>query len=174
MRPGVRFKEVHLAAARSIASGLKTIGILTGSVDELVETDAYALFFPHGIGHLLGLDVHDMEDLGDRPGYPTGQTRSARFGLGYLRLDRVLEPGMVVTVEPGFYQVPSILENAERLIGAKAPVNQDVLAQFSDVRGIRLEDDVLVTENGPEILTKALGFISSLTSNVGRQPTHVV
>jgi Xaa-Pro aminopeptidase len=118
--------------------------------------DAHALFFPHGIGHLLGLDVHDMEDLGDVAGYETGRVRSDRFGLGYLRLNRPLQSGMLVTIEPGFYQVPAILNNAEFRSRYQDVINWERLAQFADVRGIRIEDDVLVTDTGTEVLTADL------------------
>ncbi|HEY9616758.1 MAG TPA: aminopeptidase P family protein [Microcoleaceae cyanobacterium] len=156
IRPGVEYREIHLLGARTIAAGLVDLGILNGQPDELVEQDAHALFFPHGIGHLLGLDVHDMEDLGDRAGYAAGRTRSDRFGLGYLRLDRPLQTGMVVTIEPGFYQVPAILNDPERRARYQDLVNWERLAQFADVRGIRIEDDVLVTEVGAEVLTADL------------------
>lgn len=156
MRPGVEYRELHLLAARTIAAGLVDLGILRGQVDDLVEQDAHALFFPHGVGHLLGLDVHDMEDLGDLAGYETGRQRSDRFGLNYLRLDRPLQAGMVVTIEPGFYQVPAILQDPERRSRYQAVVDWDRLAQFADVRGIRIEDDVLVTATGSEVLTAAL------------------
>ena len=118
-----------------------------------MDRDAHALFFPHGIGHLLGLDVHDMEDLGDLAGYETGRTRSDRFGLGYLRLDRTLRSGMVVTIEPGFYQVGAILNNSDLRSEYNDVVNWEILAQFADVRGIRIEDDVLITDSGTEVLT---------------------
>ncbi|HEY9606529.1 MAG TPA: aminopeptidase P family protein, partial [Allocoleopsis sp.] len=111
IRPGIEYRDIHLLAASVIAQGLVDLGILRGQVSDLVEMDAHALFFPHGIGHLLGLDVHDMEDLGDLAGYEEGRTRSDRFGLGYLRLDRPLQAGMLVTIEPGFYQVPAILHD---------------------------------------------------------------
>ncbi|MBW4520860.1 MAG: aminopeptidase P family protein [Scytolyngbya sp. HA4215-MV1] len=156
IQPGVEYREIHLLAAQVIAEGLVNLGILRGQPDALVERDAHALFFPHGVGHLLGLDVHDMEDLGDLAGYETGRHRSDRFGLGYLRLDRPLRPGMLVTIEPGFYQVPAILQDPERRTTYAEVVNWDRLAQFSDVRGIRIEDDVLVTETGYEVLTAAL------------------
>ncbi|MBW4473988.1 MAG: aminopeptidase P family protein [Stenomitos rutilans HA7619-LM2] len=156
IHPGVEYRDLHLLAARTIAAGLVDLGILCGSVDALVERDAYALFFPHGVGHLLGLDVHDMEDLGDLAGYESGRSRSDRFGLNYLRLDRPLQAGMVVTIEPGFYQVPAILHDSERRSRYQDVVNWDRLAQFADVRGIRIEDDVLVTETGSEVLTAAL------------------
>lgn len=152
-RPGVRYRDVHLTAARALTVGLVDLGILRGDVDELVADDVHALFFPHGVGHLLGLDVHDMEDLGDRAGYPAGRTRSERFGLGYLRLDRDLEPGMAVTIEPGFYQVPALLDDPARTAKAGDRLRRDVLAKFADVRGIRIEDDIVITDGAPEILT---------------------
>lgn len=156
VKPGVEYREIHLTAAKAIAAGLIELGILKGNAEDLVAMDAHALFFPHGVGHLLGLDVHDMEDLGDLAGYEAGRSRSDRFGLCYLRLDRPLRPGMLVTIEPGFYQVPAILNDPERRSRYQDVVNWDRLAQFSDVRGIRIEDDVLVTETGSEVLTVAL------------------
>ena len=156
MRPGVEYKDIHLLAAKIIAEGLVDLGILKGNPGDLVAMDAHALFFPHGIGHILGLDVHDMEDLGDLAGYEPGRVRSDRFGLGYLRLDRPLRPGMLVTIEPGFYQVPAILHNPSVREQYQAVVNWDKLAQFADVRGIRIEDDVLVTNTGTEVLTASL------------------
>jgi Xaa-Pro aminopeptidase len=156
MRPGVEYREIHLLAAKVIAQGLKDLGILKGDVDSLVKTDAYALFFPHGVGHLLGLDVHDLEDLGDLAGYAPGRERSNRFGLCYLRLNRPLQENMVVTIEPGFYQVPGILNNPQTREKYQDRVNWDQLNKFADVRGIRIEDDVLVTRSGQEVLTADL------------------
>lgn len=153
MRPQIEYRDLHLLAATVIAEGLVNLGILKGDPVSLVEQDAHALFFPHGIGHLLGLDVHDMEDLGDLAGYKAGRTRSDRFGLGYLRLDRPLRAGMVVTIEPGFYQVPAILHDPQRRDRYRQVVNWERLAQFSDVRGIRIEDDVWVTDQGAEVLS---------------------
>ncbi len=156
MRPGMEYCDIHLLAATVMAGGLVELGILRGNPTELVALDAHALFFPHGIGHLLGLDVHDMEDLGDLAGYADGRGRSDRFGLNYLRLHRSLQPGMVVTIEPGFYQVPAILNDPERRSRYRDMVNWERLAQFADVRGIRIEDDVLVTDTGTEVLTADL------------------
>jgi Xaa-Pro aminopeptidase len=153
VRPGTRYRDVHETAKRAMVEGLRGLGILHGDVDGLLERGAAAVFFPHGVGHLLGLDVHDMEDLGDRAGYAPGRARAARFGDRYLRLDRDLAPGMAVTIEPGFYHVPAILAD-EALVG---PLGKDLdraaLARFADVRGIRIEDDVLCTEGDPEVLT---------------------
>jgi Xaa-Pro aminopeptidase len=156
VRPGVRYREVHETAKRAIVEGLVQLGVLRGAVDGLLERGAAALFFPHGVGHLLGLDVHDMEDLGDRAGYAPGRARSATFGDRFLRLDRDLAPGMAVTVEPGFYQVPGILEDPRHTERFGADLDRAVLARFADVRGIRIEDDVLCTEGEPEVLTAAL------------------
>jgi Xaa-Pro aminopeptidase len=156
IRPGVEYREIHLLGCLTLAAGLIDLGILQGQPQELVDRDAHALFFPHGIGHLLGLDVHDMEDVGDLAGYVAGRSRSQRFGLGYLRLDRPLQAGMVVTIEPGFYQVPAILQDPDRRTTYQDCVNWERLAQFADVRGIRIEDDVMVTATGAEVLSAAL------------------
>ncbi|MBE9038685.1 aminopeptidase P family protein [aff. Roholtiella sp. LEGE 12411] len=164
--PGVEYEDIHLLAATVMAEGLVDLGILQGNAQDLVEMDAHALFFPHGIGHLLGLDVHDMEDLGDLAGYEEGRKRSDRFGLGYLRLDRPLRPGMLVTIEPGFYQVPAILNDANLRSKYQDVVNWERLSQFADVRGIRIEDDVLVTTEGGEVLTAALPNDASTVENL--------
>jgi len=109
-------RRTHETAKRTMVVGLRDLGIFRGDVDGLLERGAHAIFFPHGIGHLLGLDVHDMEDLGDRAGYAPGRSRSKNFGDRYLRLDRDLAPGMAVTIEPWFYQVPDILRD-KRIAG---------------------------------------------------------
>lgn len=155
-RPGMEYRDLHWTAALVLAEGLVDLGILRGRAQDLIEQDAHALFFPHGVGHLLGLDVHDMEDLGDLAGYAPGRTRSDRFGLCYLRLDRPLQAGMAVTIEPGFYQVPALLNDPDRRSRYQDVVNWDRLSQFADVRGIRIEDDVLITEAGCEVLTADL------------------
>jgi Xaa-Pro aminopeptidase len=156
VKPGVEYQDIHLLAAKIIAQGLVDLGILKGNPESLVEQDAHALFFPHGVGHILGLDVHDMEDLGDLAGYAPGRSRSERFGLGFLRLNRPLQAGMLVTIEPGFYQVPGILNQPEYREKYNDLVNWQRLEQFADVRGIRIEDDVLVTETGADVLTAKL------------------
>jgi Xaa-Pro aminopeptidase len=156
VRPKTRYRAIHEAAARRIVEGLVELGILRGKVDGLIERGAHALFFPHGVGHLLGIDVHDMEDLGDRAGYAKGRARPTRFGDRYLRLDRDLVPGMAVTIEPGFYNVPAILNDVELTAPIGSDLDRAKLASFSDVRGIRIEDDVLVTEGDPEVLTAAI------------------
>ncbi len=154
--PGVRYRDLHLKASRVICAGLVEEGLLSGDLDGLVERGAHALFFPHGVGHLLGLDVHDMEDLGDRAGYAPDRTRSTQFGLAYLRLDRDLVPGMAITIEPGIYFVPQILHNPTLTKPLGNDFHPDRLAAFTDVRGIRIEDDILVTPTGCEVLTQAI------------------
>src|SRR5690606_9306199 len=153
VRPGVRFADVHRAAGRALVEGLVALGILSGDPAELAELGAAALFFPHGVGHLLGRDVHDMEDLGDRAGYAPGRVRSPRPGERGRRRDRDLAPGMVVTIEPGFYRIRRILERPEEVGELERHLNRSELSKFEDVRGIRIEDDVLVTETGAEVLT---------------------
>jgi len=106
--------------------------------------------------HMLGIDVHDMEDLGDRAGYAPGRVRSANAGDRYLRLDRDLRPGMCVTIEPGFYQIPALLSNRLEVGELESALRRERLADFADVRGIRIEDDVLVTTSGCEVLTRAI------------------
>jgi Xaa-Pro aminopeptidase len=158
VRPGNRYRDVHLAAARVLTRGLVELGILSGDVDDLVVRGAHAVLFPHGVGHLLGLDVHDMEDLGDRAGYAPGRTRSDQFGLGYLRLDRDLQPGMVVTIEPGLYRIDALLAD-ERIAEPwvrDGTLSMDALARFADTRGIRIEDDVLCTPTAPRVLTATI------------------
>ncbi|MBE9205934.1 aminopeptidase P family protein [Nostoc sp. LEGE 06077] len=170
--PGVEYQDIHLLAATTIAEGLVDLGILQGKPEDLVDIDAHALFFPHGIGHLLGLDVHDMEDLGDLAGYEDDRRRSDRFGLSYLRLNRPLNPGMLVTIEPGFYQVPAILNDVDNRAKYQNVMNWERLAQFADVRGIRIEDDVLVTADGSEVLTAALpndaDTVENLVTNISK------
>jgi Xaa-Pro aminopeptidase len=156
VRPGVPFRELHFLAGRLIAEGLVNLGVLRGDPAELVADGVMALFFPHGLGHLMGLDVHDMEDLGDRATYAPGRSRSTEPGLRTLRLDRDLYPGMAITIEPGLYLVPAILDDPARTALAGDRLRRDRLAAFADVRGIRIEDDVLVTADGHEVLTAAI------------------
>ena len=167
VKPGAEYQDIHLLACHKLAEGFVDLGILKGDPETLVNRDAHALFFPHGVGHLLGLDVHDMEDLGDRAGYAAGRERSDRFGLGFLRLNRPLLAGMLVTIEPGFYQVPAILNNAETREKYKDVVNWERLAQFKDVRGIRIEDDVLVTESGSDVLTQGIPVTLEELESIG-------
>jgi Xaa-Pro aminopeptidase len=145
-------REVHLVAARTIAAGLKDIGLMRGQVDDAVAAGAHALFFPHGIGHMLGQDVHDMEDLGDIVGYPEGEQRSEQFGLNFLRLARRLEPGFVITIEPGIYFIPTLIERWAAEGRHSEFIRYDRLGAYAGFGGIRIEDDVLVTEQGCRVL----------------------
>ena len=161
IKPNIEYRDIHLLAAKTLTEGLVDLGILRGDPEILVAMDAHALFFPHGVGHLLGLDVHDMEDLGDLAGYAPGRQRSDRFGLCYLRLDRPLAQDMILTIEPGFYQIPALLNQAAIREKYHEVINGSRLAQFSDVAGIRIEDDILVTDSGAEVLTQSLPTILS-------------
>jgi Xaa-Pro aminopeptidase len=156
VRPGVRYLDVHRTAGRSLVRGLLGLGILRGDALDLYERGAAALFFPHGVGHLLGVDVHDMEDLGDRAGYAPGRSRATALGDRYLRLDRDLVAGMAVTIEPGFYRIKRILERPEEVGALESALDRSALARYRDVRGIRIEDDILVTADGCEVLSAGI------------------
>ena len=153
LRPGITYREVHLLSATRIAQGLKALGLMKGDVQEAVAAGAHALFFPHGLGHMMGLDVHDMENLGENyVGYTADMTRSTQFGLRSLRLGRHLEPGFVVTVEPGIYFIPPLVARW-RAEGTCADfLNFDRIEGYLDFGGIRIEDDYLITPNGARLL----------------------
>jgi Xaa-Pro aminopeptidase len=156
VRPGVRYRDLHRAAGLAMTRALVDIGLFAGDPEDLYSRGAASLFFPHGVGHLLGVDVHDMEDLGDRAGYAPGRTRTTDRGERYLRLDRDLVPRMCVTIEPGFYRIPALLDDPEAVGDLRRSMNARVLESLSDVRGIRIEDDVLVTDSGADVLTSAI------------------
>jgi len=155
-RPGARYRDAHLESARVIARGLVDEGLLHGDVDGLVESGAHAVFFPHGVGHLLGLDVHDMELYGDAVGYGPGRSRSKQFGLNALRLDRDLQPGTVVTIEPGFYVVPAIFADEALRTQFGDSVDWAAAEGWMGFGGIRIEDDVLVTDGAPDVLSGSI------------------
>ena len=154
--PKVEFAEVHMVAAQLLAKGLVSLGLLRGSVDDIVAAGAHALFFPHGLGHLIGLDAHDMELFGDSSGYKQGRVRSDEFGISALRLDRPLEPGMVVTIEPGIYNIASLQQPNEAFREAQQFLPEGLDERLEEIRGIRIEDMVLVTEEGHEVLTEMI------------------
>lgn len=147
---GVEYRELHLAACRNIAAGLVDFGLLRGDPDGLVERDTHALFFPHGLGHMIGLATHDVG------GWAPGRERSDRPGLKYLRIDTPLRAGDVVTIEPGIYFVRALLTDAELRAKHKGAVRWDLADAMLDWGGVRIEDDVLVTADGPEVLTDAI------------------
>ena len=153
--PGVEFRSLHRLAATEIVSGLKDLGVLKGDVDEAVAAGAHAVCMPHGLGHMMGLDVHDMEGLDENlVGYGKEFERSTQFGTAYLRAARTLEPGFVLTVEPGCYFIPELIDKW-RAEGTNAEfLNFDVLDSYKGFRGVRIEDDVLVTRNGYRLLSK--------------------
>jgi len=154
MRPGVLFREVHRKAAEVLTAGLGELGMMKGDVGEAVAAGAHALFFPHGLGHLVGLDVHDMEGLGeDHVGYTSELRRSALFGWRSLRFARELEEGFVLTVEPGLYFIPALIDQWKAEGRHREFIDYDAVnAGYRDFGGVRLEDDVLVTASGSRVL----------------------
>ena len=157
IRPGIAYRDVHLAACRTLATGLQSLGIMAGATDEAVAAGAHALFMPHGLGHQLGLDVHDMEDLGeDYVGYDDKIRRSTQFGLSGLRLGRALQEGFVLTVEPGIYFIPELINRWKSEKRHTDYINYAKLEEYSSFGGIRLEDDVLVTGSGSRALGRQI------------------
>jgi Xaa-Pro aminopeptidase len=153
IRPHVFYKDVHLDCCRLMADGLKSLGILKGNPDEAVAEGAHALFMVHGLGHMMGLDVHDMEDLGeDHVGYDDEISRSSQFGLSSLRLGKRLQPGFVLTVEPGLYFIPALIQKWETEKILPDFIDYNRAKQFIGIGGIRLEDDALVTATGCQML----------------------
>ena len=148
-KPGVAYRDVHLATARKMLEGLQGLGLVHGDLDTMVAEGIAGLFQPHGLGHNMGLDVHDMEDLGeDLVGYDPDQKRSSQLGLGSLRMARRLVPGNVITDEPGIYFIPALIEKWKSEGMGKDFVNFSKLESYYDFGGIRIEDDVLVTADG--------------------------
>ena len=153
IRPGITYREVHRSAAKVLAQGLINLGLMKGNAAEAVEAGAHALFMPHGLGHQMGLDVHDMEDLGENfVGYSDTFTRATQFGLKSLRMGKELKAGHVITVEPGCYFIPALIEKWKKEGINSQFINFDALKEFYTFGGIRLEDDVLVTANGCRLL----------------------
>jgi len=153
-RPGVRFRDVHGLACRGLAEGLKDLGLMKGNLDDAVEQGAHAMFFQCGTGHMLGLDVHDMEDLGEAWVGHEGQPRSTQFGLKSLRLARPLRPGFVFTVEPGLYFIPELARRWKAEGKFTDFIDYGTLETYLDFGGIRIEENVLVTPEGCRILGK--------------------
>jgi Xaa-Pro aminopeptidase len=157
IKPGVTYQSIHLMAARVIASGLKELGLMKGDVDEAVKQGAHAMFFPHGLGHMLGLDVHDMENLGENyVGYDEETKRIQQFGTAYLRLGRRLEPGFVLTNEPGIYFIPALINLWQKDGKFTEFINYEKAREYIGFGGIRLEDDILVTETGCQLIGKRI------------------
>ena len=157
IKPEVSYKKIHLKAAKIITQGLKDLGLMKGNVNDAVANGAHAMFFPHGLGHMIGLDVHDMENLGENlVGYEKNVVRSNQFGLAYLRLARELKPGFVLTVEPGIYFIPQLIDKwRDEKINSRF-INFNKVNKYRKFGGIRIEDDVLVTKRSHKILGKPI------------------
>jgi Xaa-Pro aminopeptidase len=157
IKPGRPFVEVHMIAARVIASGLKDMGLMKGDMGEAVQNGAHALFFPHGIGHMIGLDVHDLEDAGeDYVGYDQEFKRSEQFGTAYLRMARRLQEGYTVTVEPGIYFISQLMDKWRNEGRYRDFINYDAIEKFRGFGGIRIEDNILVTAKGNKVIGKPI------------------
>lgn len=156
-RPGVTYQQVQTDISRILARGYKDLGILKGDVDDIVAAGAHSLLMPHGLGHMMGLDVHDMENYGQiYVGYDDETRPSDQFGLGSLRCGRKLEAGFVVTDEPGCYFIPALIDQWRAEGKHTDFINYDELERWKDFGGIRIEDDVLITEEGCRVLGKAI------------------
>jgi len=170
VKPGITFKDIHLQSAKDITSGLVELGLMSGNPEDAVRAGAHTLFFPHGLGHMLGLDVHDMEALGeDLVGYDESILRSEEFGLKYLRLAKTLQSGFVFTIEPGIYFIPELIDMWKQENKFSEYINYDNVEEYSNFGGIRIEDDVLVTKEGFRVLgskpiPKSVEEIESLVS----------
>jgi Xaa-Pro aminopeptidase len=156
-KPGITNKELHLMAAKVITSGLKNLDLMKGDVDEAVAAGAHAMFFPHGLGHMMGLDVHDMEGLGENyVGYDDEVKRSDQFGTAFLRLGRKHQTGFVFTIEPGIYFIPALINKWRNEKKFTEFINFEKVESYRDFGGIRIEDDVLVTIDGYRVLGKPI------------------
>ena len=156
LKPGTTNKDVHLKACLTVAEGMKDLGFMKGNMEEAVHAGAHALFFPCGTGHMMGLDVHDMEDLGEVwVGYD-GEPKSTQFGLKSLRLGRKLEPGFVLTIEPGVYFIPDLIDMWRSENKFNEFINWEKVEQYKNFGGCRNEEDFVITETGARLLGKPL------------------
>ena len=154
---GMSNLELHLMACRIVATGMKDLGLMKGDVNEAVTTGAHALFMPHGLGHMMGLDVHDMEGLGeDFVGYNDEIKRSTQFGLSFLRFALPYKPGHVFTIEPGIYFIPELIDQWKSEKKFSEFINYDKVMAYKDFGGIRIEDNLLITEKGHRLLGKPI------------------
>jgi Xaa-Pro aminopeptidase len=148
LAPGLNFRDVHFTAARAIFEGLKDIGLMKGETGAALAAGAHALVFPHGLGHMMGLDVHDMENVGEEHVGYAGEARSTQFGLKSLRLARPLEPGFVFTVEPGIYFIPQLIDDWKARGHCAEFIDFGAFEAWKDFGGVRNEEDYLVTADG--------------------------
>ena len=165
--PGGSNRDTHILASKVLATGLKEIGLMKGDVDEAVMSGAHSLFMPHGIGHMLGLDVHDMEGLGENlVGYNDKIKRSDQFGLAFLRFALQYQPGHVFTIEPGIYFIPDLIEIWSSGKKFADFINYDMVRKFLPIGGVRIEDNVLITTKGHKVLGKAIPKSVSEIENI--------
>jgi len=153
-KPGIRYRDVHFAVCRLMTERLKELGLMKGDVDEAVQAGAHAMFLPHGLGHMMGMDVHDMEGLGQQYvgfDYKT-PPNTEQFGTNCLRMGRELQEGFVVTDEPGIYFIPVLIDDWRAKGHCKEFLNYDLLETYKDFGGIRIEDDLLITKDGCRFL----------------------
>ena len=156
-RQGISNRDLHLFACRIIANGMKELGLMKGDMEEAVKAGAHALFMPHGLGHMLGLDVHDMEGLGENyVGYNDEVKRSDQFGLAYLRFALNFKPGHVFTIEPGCYFIPELIDLWKSEDKFSQFINYSKVEKYKDFGGIRIEDNVVITETGNKVIGKAI------------------
>jgi len=156
LKPGVNFRDIHLAACTTIANGMKELGFMKGNIEDAVQAGAHAMFFPCGLGHMMGLDIHDMEGIGEvYVGYD-GKPKSTQFGLKSLRLARLLEPGFVFTIEPGIYFIPQLIDKWRAEKKFTEFLNYDLLETYKDFGGCRNEENYVITETGARLLGKPL------------------
>jgi len=154
LKPGVTYKSIHVASNKIMLEGLSAMGLVKGDIEEMLAAGVGGLFMPHGLGHMIGMDVHDMENLGeDNVGYK-GMERSTQLGLKSLRLARELEENFVLTVEPGIYFIPELIDKMKNEGKWQEFVNYDKLEAYYDFGGIRIEDNVQVITGGSKILGK--------------------
>ncbi len=155
--PGMSNRDLHLMACKIIAGGMKDLGMMKGDIDEAVAAGAHALFMPHGLGHMMGMDVHDMEGLGENNvGYSDKVKRSDQFGLAYLRFALPYKPGHVFTIEPGCYFIPELIDKWSSEGINSQFINFDKVNEYRDFGGIRIEDDLLITGSGHKLLGKPI------------------
>jgi len=156
-KPGVYYKDVHLAVAKTMVEGMNALGLMKGDVGEAVAAGAHALFFPHGLGHMLGMDVHDMENLGEiYVGYDATIEKSKQFGLRSLRLGRQLKEGFAITIEPGIYLIPELIDKFKADKMHTEFLNYNEIEKYRNVGGIRIEDDYIITAGGNRRLGEPL------------------
>ena len=170
-RPGISYTDVHIGAVTVLVKGLINLGLVNGNAEEAVAAGVAGLFMPHGLGHNMGLDVHDMEDLGENyVGYDDKYKRSTQPGLASLRMGKMLEPGHVVTVEPGIYFIPALIEKWKKEGTCKGLINFSKLKPYYKFGGIRLEDDILITPEGCRLLQTS----SDYRGRCGARDGHLI